>query len=60
METRSDVVNCDVEPTTPRAVRYAVFGGLFVLLGSAAYLISVRGEAILVDLASMGSRAWCF
>jgi hypothetical protein len=60
METRSDAIIGDVEPSTPRAVRYAVFAGLFVLLGSAAYLIGVRGEAILVDLASMGSRAWCF
>ncbi len=36
---------------------YALIG---LLVLGAAYLITVRGEAILVDLASLGSRIWCF
>jgi|LNFM01.1.fsa_nt_gb hypothetical protein len=60
METKSGPTDGATDATAPRAVRYAVGGGLGLLLGSAAYLISVRGEALFVDLASIGSRAWCF
>ena len=44
----------------PRSVQI----GLLTLAGSivlgAGYLIAVRGEAILADLAALGSRVWCF
>jgi len=33
---------------------------LVALLGGAGWLIAVRGEAILVDLATLGGRVWCF
>ena len=38
--------------------------GLVTLTGGlvlgAGYLIAVRGEAILADIAAIGSRVWCF
>ena len=38
--------------------------GFLALTGSmilgAGYLIGVRGEAILADIAAIGSRVWCF
>ena len=38
--------------------------GFLTLTGSmmlgAGYLIAVRGEAILADIAAIGSRVWCF
>ncbi len=44
----------------PRSVQI----GLLTLTGSiilgAGYLIAVRGEAILADIAAIGSRVWCF
>ena len=44
----------------PRMVRRVGLGVLGVLLASAAYLIMVRGEALVVDLATLGARIWCF
>jgi hypothetical protein len=46
-------------PLVPRRVQMAIAGVVAVLLLSALYLISVRGEALLVDLAKLGS-AICF
>lgn len=31
-----------------------------LLLAGAVYLIAVRGEAIVVDLATLGGKVWCF
>lgn len=42
----------------PLGVRRVVRGLLLVLLAGALYLIAVRREAILTDLASFA--AWCF
>lgn len=44
----------------PRSIRIGLttMGG--VLLLGAAYLVAVRGEAILADMAALGSRVWCF
>jgi hypothetical protein len=44
----------------PRMTRNLGIGLLVVLLAGAGYLIAVRGEAIVVDLATLGSRIWCF
>jgi hypothetical protein len=44
----------------PRRVRAALTLVLAALFSGAAYLIAVRGEALLVDLAALGSRLWCF
>lgn len=60
MEIKSNAITGAVDASPPRGVRFALFGGLFLLVASAAYLISVRGEALIVDLASMGGRGWCF
>jgi hypothetical protein len=59
MATRSDIG----EPATgrqllPGGVRRVLFVALGVLLAGALYLVAVRGEALLVDLAAL--RAWCF
>lgn len=44
----------------PRAARWGLGVALTGLMGSALYLAVVRGEALLVDLAALGSRLWCF
>ena len=44
----------------PAGVRYAVLAGAVVVLGLALYLITVRGEALLVDLSALGARIFCF
>ena len=43
----------------PQPVRIAIAASVGVLLVGAVYLISVRGEALLVDLAKLGA-ALCF
>jgi hypothetical protein len=44
----------------PPVARWALGLGLAALLAGSAYLVAVRGEALLVDLAALGSRLWCF
>jgi hypothetical protein len=44
----------------PAGVRRAVFCILSVMLAFAAYLIAVRGEALLVDIQALGARVWCW
>jgi hypothetical protein len=44
----------------PRGVRLALTLALAALFTGALYLVVVRGEALLVDLAAFGSRLWCF
>jgi hypothetical protein len=43
----------------PGGVRWALFGALGLLLAGALYLVSVRGEALLLDLSALG-RIFCF
>jgi hypothetical protein len=43
----------------PGAVRWAVLGAIGLVLAGALYLVSVRGEALLLDLAALG-RIFCF
>ncbi|MDX2204762.1 MAG: hypothetical protein NW223_18580 [Hyphomicrobiaceae bacterium] len=43
----------------PRLARLAIGGSVGLLLAGAVYLIAVRGEALLVDLAKLGA-AFCF
>ena len=42
----------------PPAVRRSLLAALAVVLAGALYLIAVRGEALLLDLAAL--RAFCF
>lgn len=44
----------------PRPVRLGLMLVLGGLVTSALYLLAVRGEALLVDLAALGERLWCF
>ncbi|MFN3744701.1 MAG: hypothetical protein ACK4TL_08350 [Hyphomicrobiaceae bacterium] len=44
----------------PRAVRLGLALTLGGLVLGALYLVAVRGEALLVDLAALGGRLWCF
>ena len=43
----------------PARLRYAVLGAVGLLLAGALYLIAVRGEALLVDLAALAGRIFC-
>jgi len=53
-------VPIDASERMPRAVRLGLMVTLGVLMTSAVYLVAVRGEALLVDLAALGERLWCF
>ena len=44
----------------PRALLTALLALLGALLAGAAYLLSVRGEALILDLAAMSQRIFCF
>ncbi len=44
----------------PRSVRVGLTAAVAVLMLGALYLMAVRGEALLVDLAALGERLWCF
>lgn len=43
----------------PRVARWLIVGSVAAMLLGAVYLIAVRGEALLVDLAKLGA-ALCF
>jgi hypothetical protein len=43
----------------PRAVKLAVAGVVAILLGGALWLMSVRGEALLIDLYTAGAQILC-
>jgi hypothetical protein len=42
------------------SLRRAGWAALGLALAGAAYLILVRGEAIVVDLSALAGKAWCF
>jgi hypothetical protein len=44
----------------PLGVRIAVLAAAGLVCLGALYLISVRGEALLLDLSALGSRIFCF
>jgi hypothetical protein len=48
------------EDRAPRLVRRAGAAVLGLVLAGSIYLIWARGEAMLVDLATLGSKVWCF
>jgi len=59
MERRSDPGEREVaRQLLPGGVRRALFAALGIVLAGALYLITVRGEALLLDLAAL--RAFCF
>jgi len=44
----------------PLLARVALATGLGCLLAGAAYLLAVRGEALILDLAAFSQRIFCF
>ena len=44
----------------PAAVRWLVLATAGAVLAGALYLISVRGEALLLDLSALSQRMFCF
>jgi hypothetical protein len=44
----------------PRGLRRLLLALLGVLLAGASYLLVVRGEALLLDLAAVSQRIFCF
>ncbi len=44
----------------PRTLQIGLTMLASILLLGAGYLVAVRGEAILADMAALGSRVWCF
>jgi hypothetical protein len=44
----------------PGSVRWTVFAAVGLALAGALYLVSVRGEALLLDLSALGQRIFCF
>jgi hypothetical protein len=43
----------------PGSIRWAVLAAVGLVLAGALYLVSVRGEALLLDLSALG-RIFCF
>jgi hypothetical protein len=59
METQTDLAKHEAtRQLLPGGVRRALFAALGLVLAGALYLIAVRGEALLLDLAAL--RAFCF
>ena len=44
----------------PGPLRASLFAALAVVMVGALYLISVRGEALLLDLSALSGRIFCF
>ena len=49
----------DARHRMPRGLRYAVFGVIAALSLGAIYLISVRGQALLLDVSGLAQRLFC-
>lgn len=58
MDTRADIEEKRAA-AMPTGVRRGLIAALALVFGGGLYLIAVRGEALLVDLAAIG-RAFCF
>ena len=58
METQTDLSERGATQLLPGRVRRVLFAALGLLLAGALYLVAVRGEALLLDLAAL--RAFCF
>jgi hypothetical protein len=49
-----------VRARMPVGLRWAILGGVGLLLTGALLLIAVRGQALLVDLQGLSQRIFCF
>ena len=54
-QSHTDATNSTAGTRMPGGVRGVVLGAVGLLLAGALYLIAVRGEALLVDLAKLGA-----
>ena len=59
MEQRTDIGGKPDRHSMPAAIRWTVLGVLSLVVAGALYLMSVRGEAMLLDLSALG-RIFCF
>ena len=61
METHSqtEIEREAARQSMPGGVRWAVLAAVGLVLAGALYLVSVRGEALLLDLSALG-RIFCF
>jgi len=57
--TPSQMVEQPTQDPMPARVRWAVIGAIGLAIAGALYLVSVRGEALLLDLKTLGS-VFCF
>lgn len=61
METRANLTEASaVRGSMPSGVRRLVFAAVGLTLAGAVYLISVRGEALLLDLSALSAHFICF
>jgi hypothetical protein len=60
MEMSSQVDRQDARQPMPIGVRWAVWLSVAALVVGAVYLLSVRGDALLLDLSALGQRIFCF
>jgi uncharacterized membrane protein len=61
METRTDIDERGAaRAAMPTRVRVAVFAAVAALMLGALYLVSVRGQALLLDLTALSQRVFCF
>ena len=61
MATRSELeARATARQGMPGAVRWVVLAAVGIVLAGALYLVSVRGEALLLDLSALGARIFCF
>jgi hypothetical protein len=59
MATPDRVAQQPARGLMPGGLRWAAFAAVGLVLAGALYLLSVRGEALLLDLETLG-RAFCF
>jgi hypothetical protein len=59
MDTRADIAERKAA-AMPGGLRRGLIAALVLVLAGALYLVSVRGEALLVDLSALGARVFCF
>jgi hypothetical protein len=48
------------EARAPAWAKFALGGVTLAAVAGAVYLMTVRGEALLVDLSALAGRVWCF
>jgi hypothetical protein len=60
MSMQGEIRHDAARASMPVAVRLAVLAVAGLICLGALYLISVRGEALLLDLSALGARIFCF